>query len=231
MFSHPFFYFILFINVRKENLILESQRRKLLEFAGVNIVANSNFISVDIQEAYKDAFTFDIYSFTSFLNENYSLMRSLTFLYNGESMGFPGETDYKYWLLENGLDEEVLDGADFYDKGYAFFRYCMDTGIDESEIVDLIKFMINHNINDSRDIDEEMWGEFMSEYNYDESDIRELLEYADDMINIPDLMEYLERFGGDIVITGGGINECLKEVEIALDALDKSYKVYDKFVY
>jgi len=217
--------------VRKEKLILESQRRKLLEFAGVNIIANSNFISVDIQEAYESAFTFDIYTFTSFLNENYHLMKSLIFLYNGNSMGFPDETQYKYWLLENGLDEDVLDGAGFYDKGYAFFRYCIDTDIDESEIVDLVKFMINHNINDSRNIDEEMWDEFMSEYYYDKSDIRELLEYADDMINIPDLMEYLEKFGGNIVITGGGINECLKEVEIALDALDKPYRVYNKFVY
>jgi hypothetical protein len=34
-----------------------------------------------------------------------------------------------------------------------------------------------------------------------------------------------------IVVCGGGVNECLKEVEIALQALDKPYNVLTQYTY
>lgn len=215
--------------MRKERLLKEVQRNKLLENSGVSSVSGVDLISIDIQEAYENAFDFNIYDFTRFLNENYDSMNSLTFLFNGPDLGFPDENEYRYWLIENGLDENVADTANFYDKGYAFFRFCMDEGIDDDELVDFIKFMIRHNINDSREIDEEMWSTFMSEYGY--QDVHDLLEPAEDMINIPDLIEYLQRFRGRTVLCGGGINECFKEVEIALMALDKEYNVLTKYTY
>ena len=218
--------------MKRKDILNESQRLRMLEFAGVNTVANSNFISVDIQPAYEQAFTFNIYDFTKFLNENYESMRSLTFLFNGPDLGFPDENEYRYWLYEKGLEEEVLDFANFFDKGYAFFRTCMDEGAEEEEIVNLIKFMLQHNINDSRDLeDREMWDEFMKEYGYDEADVRDILEYTGNVLHIPELMEYLENYNDNIVLTGGGINECLKEVEIALKALNKPYKVYPRYMY
>lgn len=215
--------------MRKERLLKEVQRNKLLETSGVNTVSGVDLISIDIQPAYEQAFTFNINEFIQFLNQNYNSMNSLTFLFNGPDLGFPDENEYKYWLIENGLDENIIESANFYDKGYAFFRFCMDEGIDDDKIVDLIKYMIRHDINDSRDINENMWNEFMNEYGH--SDVRELLELADDMINIPDLMEYLQRFNGRIVLCGGGINECFKEVEIALMALDKDYNVLTRYTF
>jgi hypothetical protein len=141
------------------------------------------------------------------------------------------EPEYKMWLLENGLNEDILDYARFYDKGYAFFRYCMDESIDENEIVNLVKYMMKHNINDSRNIDDEMWEGFMLEYGYESSEIFNLLESASDMIHVPDLMEFLQKYSGKVVVCGGGINECLKEVEIALMALNKNYNILTKFTY
>lgn len=218
--------------MKKDKLIKEQQRIKLLEDSGINSVQNSNLISVDIQPEYEAYITFNLDSYISFLNKNYNSLNSLIFLYNGaDTLGMVSEDEYRMWLFEKGLNEEILEGAKFYDKGYAFFRYCMDENIDDEEIVNLVKFMISNNINDSRDIDEEMWNSFMNYYNYDESDIRGLLENAGDMINIPDLMGFLKNYGGKIVICGGGINECLKEVEIALIALDKNYSVLTKFTY
>ena len=140
------------------------------------------------------------------------------------------EYSFKEWLIDLGIDEDVVYNATFYDKGYAFFRYCIDNSIDEDNIVDLVKYMIRHNINDSRDIDEDMWNNYMEETNHDQQDVRDLLENADDMINIPDLMGFLKRYS-NIVLTGGGINECLKEVEIALLSLDKNYNTLSEFVY
>lgn len=141
------------------------------------------------------------------------------------------EYSFKNWLVELGIDEDIVfNEATFYDKGYAFFRYCMDSGIDEENIVDLVKYMIKHNIYDSRMIDEDMWDNYMEETNHDQQDVRDLLENAGDMINIPDLMDFLKRYS-NIVLTGGGINECLKEVEIALLSLDKNYNTLSQFIY
>ena len=140
------------------------------------------------------------------------------------------ESSYIDWLLELGVEEHVINDATFYDKGYAFFRYCMDSSISENNIVDLVKFMIKHDITDSRDINGDMWNNYMEETNHSQEDVRELMEEADDMIYIPELMDFLKNFN-NIVLCGGGINECLKEVEIALLALNKQYNMLSQYTY
>lgn len=218
--------------MRKEKFLKEQQRNKILENSGISLLKNADLISVDIQPAYEDFFSFDKYSFGQMINQSHDEVRRLTFLFNGPELGFPSEDEYKWWLIEDcGIDEEIIASAYFFDKGYAFFRYCMDEGVDDDDIVDLIKFMIRHNINDSRDIDEEMWNMFMQEYNHDQSEVRDLLEYADDMINVPDVMNFLENYSQNIVLCGGGLQECLKEVEIALMAMDKPYRLFTEYCY
>lgn len=191
-------------------------------------MSGKTIVNVDIQPEYQSYFTFKTGEWGRWIDKN-AANNDMVFLYNGESMGMSSEGEYKDWLL-NYVDYELLDTATFYDKGYAYFRYCMDEGIDEDAIVDLIKYMIKHDVNDSREIDQDMWDDFMKETNHTRDEIRDLLETADDMINIPDVMEELKRYNS-IVLTGGGVEECLKEVEIALMALDKPYQVYKKFTY
>lgn len=218
--------------MKKEKLLKEQQRNKLLKSSGINLVQNANLLSIDIQPEYHNAFSFVLGDYIRFLNRNFDAMNSLTFLYNGENtVGNMTEGEYKMWLVDNGFKESILDYTRFYDKGYAFFRSCMDDGHDEQEIVNLVKYMIKHSINDSRDIDEEMWNGFMAEYGYDSSDVRDFLEPAQDCINIPDLMDYLKNYSGKLVICGGGINQCFKEVEIALTALGKNYGVLTDYTY
>ena len=218
--------------MRKEQLLRETQRHRMLETAGLNAVQGANLISVDIQPEYQDYLSFDLQDYLQFLNENIELMSSLTFLYNGaDTLGMVSESEFQYWLVENGFEEDNLNYARFYDKGYAFFRYCMDEGIDDDDIVELVQYMVAKDINDTRDIDEDMWNDFMASTGNDQSVVRDLLESASDMINIPDLMDFLRNYGGKIVLTGGGINECLKEVEIALMALRKPYNVLTRFTY
>ena len=156
-------------------------------------------------------------------------MANLTFFYNGyDSLGMISESDYKWWWIENGLEDYIVDQAIFYDKGYAFFRYCIDEGIEDEQIVNLIKYMIEKNVNDSRDLDKEFWNEYVERFG--DENIRELLEFAGDSLNIPDLMDELRNYSG-IVLCGGGVDECLKEVEIALQALDKPFNVLTKYTY
>ena len=185
----------------------------------------------DIQPEYQQGFTFSIEKFTQWLNRNFKKFSGVTFLYNGaDTLGMISEDDLKIWYLDNGLKESIIESVDFYDKGYAFFRYCIDKGIDEDDIVLLVKFMATHNINDSRDITEsELWDKFISEYNKHE--LRELLEFADDCINIPDLMDYLRSKQAPFLLLGGGQHECLKEVEISLKANDQIYTRQEEWIY
>lgn len=193
-------------------------------------VQGKTIINVDIQPEYKNYISFNLYEWVNFINAN-SALNDIVFLYNGaDTLGMIDEYSFKNWLFDLGIDEDVVDNATFYDKGYAFFRYCMDNSIDEDNIVDLVKYMIRHNINDSRQIEEDMWNNYMEETNHNQQDVRDLLENADDMINIPELMDFLKRYS-NIILTGGGINECLKEVEIALLSLGKNYNILSEFVY
>ena len=218
--------------MRKKNLLAETEKIRMFENAGLNPVQGADMISVDIQPAYQDFMGFKPWDFGNYVNNNYEAMQRLTFLFNGPDMGFPSEDEYRWWLIEDcGIEEQITASAYFFDKGYAFFRFCMDEGINEDDIVVLIQYMIRHQINDSRDIDEDMWQDFMNETGTEESEVRDLLETADDMINIPELMDFLKNYGGKIMLTGGGINECLKEVEIALLALKKPYNVLTQFTY
>lgn len=210
----------------RENLNNHKKKRMLYE----SRLNGKTIINVDIQPEYENWITFDLTEWVNFLHKNATQNR-IIFLYNGfDTLGMVSESDYRIWLMDLGVDEDVINNAIFYDKGYAFFRYCMDNSIDENDVTQLVRFMISHNINDSRDMDEDMWNNFMEETNNSFEDIRGLLENADDMISIPDLMDFLQRFS-NVVLTGGGINECLKEVEIALLALDNSFNILSEFTY
>jgi hypothetical protein len=189
---------------------------------------------VDIQPEYASWIKGMLYEFIDFLNENYENLSGLTFFYNGaDTLGMISESDYRMWWIENGLEEYIVENARFYDKGYAFFRYCIDSNIPDESISNLVRFMIANNINDSREINKRFWNKFVRMYpddDYGTGLLRDLLELASDCINIPDLMSELKRYN-NIVLCGGGINECLKEVEIALHALNYDFNVLTKYTY
>ena len=130
------------------------------------------------------------------------------------------------------VKKRQLDVCTFYDKGYAFFRYCMDNSLDDRVIANFVRFMYDNDIRDSRDMDREMWAKYLRQYRRtDKKEAYDLLKVSDDCVHIPDLMDFLRRYSSGILLTGGGVNECLKEVEIALLALNKSYSLYKPFVY
>jgi hypothetical protein len=188
-----------------------------------------HLIVVDVQPEYAPWMGGMQTELFEYINTHVEELSDLTFLYNGEdTMGMVSEYEYRDWLIENGLDEEIAYQARLYDKGYAFFRNCMDRGGDDEELVNLVKFMRDNDINDSRELDKKFWKAFVKQYG--SKNIRELMEDSEDCINIPDLMDFLERYN-NVVLVGGGINECLKEVELAMDALEKNYDTWHKFTY
>jgi len=215
--------------MKREKIKLFEELYRINELSGQNFLNNKHLVVVDVQPEYQDYFSFNPYDFADFINENYENLYNLTFLYNGaDTLGMVSEWDYKQWLIDIGINPEIVENSNFVDKGYAFFRYCMDSAIDEEVIANFVRFMMDNNINDSRDLNEEIWNKYIEEYG--DEDIRDLLEHAEDMISIPGLMDDLMSMS-NIVITGGGISECLKEVEIALQSLNKNYKVLTEFTY
>jgi len=195
-------------------------------------VFGKTLISVDVQPEYATYWGFSMDSYATFLNENYDDLRNLIFLYNGEeTLGMSSEYEYRDWLMSNGVEERVLDGSRFYDKGYAFFRYCMDNYLDKNVIANFIRFMYRNDIRDSREMDRNAWTRYLREYRRtDKKEIYDLLKVSSDCVHIPDLMDFLTRYN-NIALTGGSINECLKEVEIALMALGKKYSIVSEFTY
>ena len=134
-------------------------------------------------------------------------------------------------MVDLGIDEDVVYNATLYDKGYAFFRYCMDSGVDEDSVANFVRFMYENDIRDSRDLNRTVWAKYLRQYRRtDKKEVYDLLKTSRDSVHIPDLMDFLKQVN-NVMLTGGGINECLKEVEIAFKALNKQYSVYSKFTY
>ena len=137
---------------------------------------------------------------------------------------------YPFWedLFEyNGDDFYSSDGLDkmeFFDKGYGYLRAWMDSGIDKSIIIRVIRYMANQRLSDSRDIDEatliklvgeDAWGDWME----------------DDPISIGWVaMDQLKRYNNCYLI-GGGRHECLAELAILMNAFNIKYKMIDNLIY
>lgn len=213
-------------NIIKEYL-LENQNNSY----PIDTPKGSTIISVDIQPEYKNNISFDLFRFANYINTAYENNNLIIFLYNGEdTLGMISESEYMFWLEEIGVDMDVIDNSIFYDKGYTFFRYCIDSNIEDDDIALLVKYMYENNINDSRDIN---WKTLVDDYiekDYNYKEIKELLEYSDDIISIPELMGFLENYN-NITLIGGSQYQCLKEVEIALEALNKNYELDIRFVF
>jgi len=201
----------------------------LYEQALTEGVSGKHLVVVDVQPEYQDGFGGMSSELAEFINENMRHLDRISFLYNGaDTLGMIELGEYQRWWYEQGLDEEIAFEAHYYDKGYAFFRYCMDEGIDEDAITNLVRYMIEQDVHDSRDLEVEFWNGFINKYG--DEDVRDLVEFSDDALWIPDLMDELKGYG-NIVICGGGVNECLKEVEIALNAMDKPFTTLSQFTY
>lgn len=183
--------------------------------------SGQNLIIVDIQPSYKKAIKFSIESFCEHLiEEDYN---KILYLYNGPDLGMENSDEIMNFLIEEGLeyDEEKVEQMPhmtFYEKGYAFYRDMMDSGYDYKDIVKLIKYMISKKYNTSEDLGENEWITLKID------------DPSPNRIFIPDVLDELKKYN-NIVLCGGGKNECLAEIEICLDVLGKPYTLLNKFVY
>lgn len=179
---------------------------------------SANIIVVDVQPAYKSNIHFKIWEFCEFLNKQNLVL----YLYNGETLGMDSKNDVIEFLIENDLDENVLGNITFIDKGYAFLRNWMDKGMDD-DIIKVLRYMDKKNINDSRDIEYADLIKLVPDIDYD--------YVKDDCIFMPDIDVRLLKRWNNSFICGGAEDECLKEVEIFMEAMNVKAKRITRFIY
>ena len=156
---------------------------------------------------------------------------------NAEDQGRTGDTVVdvqQYWIdtvaeITNDYDnEQPINWKRFQivDKGYGYLRSWMDQGVSPAAIIRVIRAMYQHRISDSREFEDidpmllpeivgEEWNQWM---------------YFDPIITNWTSISQLKRFSGAYIV-GGGREECLREVELLMNAFNIPYKRIDSLVY
>lgn len=193
---------------------------------------NKNLIVVDVQPFYHNWHEWLTPRLTKYINRtDYD---NILYFFNGEEMGIPDTVEELNWyLVEWGLNEERIPDLFYIEKNYSFFRGWMDIGIDEDFIVYIVKYMLKVDLYDSRDIDEDdldyLLEKFYGMTVKELADIKYRLDSEAIMIPNWDYSKLKEFDHYDLC--GGGRDECLKEIEILLQALDLKYNILNNLVY
>lgn len=191
----------------------------------------NNSIIVDIQPEYQQGIRFNLNEFTTYLTKLISSNKKVLYYYNGkDTVGTSSKEDIINWLVETynfkNYEEEYEEiyltlhrNIIWIDKGYGFLRNFMDSGIDDATIIRIIRYMAINRINNSSQIDNENLLKLTNE------DLRH------NEINLPPFrIDLLKQFSGSYIM-GGGINECLKEIQLIMNAFNIKYTTFQKFVF
>ena len=200
---------------------------------------NHPVICVDVQPEYcgindgdKSSVCVDIIDFVALRQTGPVLM-----FVNAEDQGQTGDTIVhvqQYWAdtvaeITNDYDnEQPINWKRFQivDKGYGYLRSWMDQGVSPTVIIRVIRAMYQHRISDSRefeDIDPMLLPEIVgNEW--------EQWMYFDPIVTNWTSIAQLKRFSGSYIV-GGGRNECLREVELLMNAFNIPYKRIDSLIY
>lgn len=192
-----------------------------------------NLIVVDVQPLYEEGITkkFSVESFGDFLLD---IKKDILYFYNGpDTIGSEDSSDNIIsWLIENNpkLEDMDWDKVSWLDKGYSFHRDFMDAGVSDNGMKQMLRYMAINKIHDSRDITIEALQKVLPEIDFDR--IKEGFESESLSIWTPDISisELKNNWNGSLLCGGGG-NECLKEIQLLLNAFNINYKLVDNYIY
>ena len=158
---------------------------------------------------------------------------------NAEDMGQTGDTVAgvrEYWentvreITNNYDNEQPVNWRRFQivDKGYGYFRSWMDSGIAPAVIIAAVRELYLQKKSDSRDL---TFPPFNQRTTLQSLIMGAMEELGDDplIVNWTSVAQ-LKRFSGAYIV-GGGRNECLREVELLMNAFNIRYKRIDSLVY
>jgi hypothetical protein len=194
---------------------------------------NSKCIVVDVQPEYTGLNDGNelpwIDEMMAFLNKQGPVLMFV----NAEDTGLTMDTipEIKEYWRDSGYADESWNKTEIVDKGYGYFRSWMDQGVEPAAIIKVIRQMYAQKVTDSREL-----------FDGDESET-----YHDDMTNFlgqhwEDWMSddsltvewtsvgQLKKYNGAYIM-GGGREECLREVELLMNAFNIKYRRIEDFVY
>ena len=109
------------------------------------------------------------------------------------------------------------------DKGYGHIRAYMDQGISDAAIIRLIRHLYMNKLNDARDLDLQTLQQIIG------TEYQDWMEDEGFSINWTSVAQ-LKKFNGSYLV-GGGRNECLREVELLMNAFNIKYRRVDSLIY
>jgi len=133
--------------------------------------------------------------------------------------------DYYYKEPESPIDWRRFE---IVDKGYGYLRSWMDHGIETSTIIATIREMYAQRVTDTRDLEFPASSQRTITQSLIMGAINEM--NGDPMTVGWASVAQLKRFNGAYLV-GGGREECLKEVELLMNAFNIKYKRVDSLIY
>lgn len=198
---------------------------RMREIIDLTEASGRTLVVVDVQPAYASSIDFAP-ELMRYVN---AYRGPVLMLVNAEETGVSDDTkeEIAYYWLENGLKKQKLARCTVTDKGYGYLRAWMEY-TDEETILFTIRYMIENNIGDSREIEDRMGiplSELLADHSYHEN-------LEDDPLIVNWLDENMvRRTCQNCILCGGGRNECLEEVRLMFEALGVSYTLLEEFVY
>ena len=114
------------------------------------------------------------------------------------------------------------------DKGYGYLRSWMDHGIEPATIIATIRELYQQKKSDSRELQFPASNQRTPQQSLIMGAMQEM---EDDSISVNwTSMAQLKRFNGAYIV-GGARDECLREVELLMNAFNVKYKRIDSLVY
>jgi len=212
---------------------------ELLESTQLNEGKSHPIICVDVQPEYAN-FGNNKRKCEEIINFVTSSTGPVLMFVNAEDTGVSSDTIYdikQYWEETVGYEydeenEEYNEPIDWsiyqiVDKGFGYLRSWMDNGVDDAVIIKTIRALYQYKCTDSRDlldIDDENILQSILGTQYED-----WMEYESLLVEWVSV-KLLKQYDGAYIV-GGGKNECLREVELIMNAFNIKYKRISSLVY
>jgi len=192
---------------------------------------NYSVIVVDVQPEYSGMNDGDENSvFTEIIQfVNHQTGPVLMFV-NAEDQGLSGDTvqSIKEYWDDSGFAPENWRRVQIADKGYGYLRSWMDHGIEPATIIATIRELYQQKKTDSRELQFPASNRRTPQQSLIMGAMQEM---EDDPISVNwTSIAQLKRFSGAYIV-GGARDQCLREVELLMNAFNIRYKRIDSLVY
>ena len=188
-------------------------------------------IVVDVQPEYSGMNDGDENSvFTDIINFVNQQTGPVLMFVNAEDQGLSGDTiqSIKEYWDDSGFAPENWRRVQIADKGYGYLRSWMDHGIEPAVIIATIRELYQQRESDSRAL---QFPPFNKRTPQQSLIMGAMQEMEDDPISVSwTSIAQLKRFTGAYIV-GGARDQCLREVELLMNAFNIRYKRIDSLVY